>query len=282
MLKTKINIVYYSDTKYMPYMMTSIYSAIKNKKENSQYNIYVITQGYTKDDEVKLKKLEQQNVKIYIIPATEKALDYKHLGRFEAFKPVMQKIFIPEYLANIDKVLYLDADTIIQQDLSELYGTDIKNDYIAASRDGLMFMFPEHVSEIGLEWRNFYFNSGVMLLNLKNASALILTAFTVKSLKSISMGDTFSRKETAEPFLIKDFLSAIYNLYYSTFDFNKKEKYHIVEDTAKFIKEKFNENNYGTLVVCSTLDDFKIIEDLNLQQYINYEPFSIYKIFKYS
>ena len=30
-----------------------------------------------------------------------------------------------------------------------------------------MFMYPEHIKEINLEWRDFYFNSGVMLLNLQ-------------------------------------------------------------------------------------------------------------------
>ena len=162
-----VNLVYYSDAKYLPYMMTSIYSAIENKKASTKYNIYVITQGYKKEDEENLQKLEQKNVKIYQVKATEKNLDYKHLGRFETFKPAMQKIFISDYLNNIDKVLYLDADTIIQQDLSELYNTDIEDVYISASRDGLMFMFPQHITEIGLNWRNFYFNSGVMLMNLK-------------------------------------------------------------------------------------------------------------------
>ena len=30
-----------------------------------------------------------------------------------------------------------------------------------------MYLYPEHITEIGLDWRKFYFNSGVMLLNLK-------------------------------------------------------------------------------------------------------------------
>ena len=39
--------------------------------------------------------------------------------------------------------------------------------YVAATKDGLMYQFPEHITEINLDWRNFYFNSGVMLLNLE-------------------------------------------------------------------------------------------------------------------
>ena len=71
----------------------------------------------------------------------------------------------------------------------------------------------------------------------------------------------------------EDFLSAIYNLYYSTFDFNNKEKYRLESDLKKVISEKFAENNYGTVVVCSRAEDLKQIYELGLEKYINFEPY---------
>ena len=55
----------------------------------------------------------------------------------------------------------------MQKDLSELYNTDISKYYVGAVKDGLMYQYPEHIEEIGLKERNFYFNSGIMLLNLE-------------------------------------------------------------------------------------------------------------------
>ncbi len=162
-----INVVYYSDTKYMPYMMTSIYSIKKNKYFYTRYNIYVIADGFNYIDKQKLKKLEDYSLKIHIITANELALDYSHLGRFQSFKPAMQKVFISKYVKDVNKAIYIDSDTIVQKDLIGLYNKDVKDVYIAASRDGLMFMYPEHIEEVGLKWRDFYFNSGVMLLNLQ-------------------------------------------------------------------------------------------------------------------
>jgi lipopolysaccharide biosynthesis glycosyltransferase len=156
------------DNNYVPYMVTSMHSAIKNKNKKSIYNFYIIAKDFTKENIEKIKKIKEPNVNIKIVKARSKTLDYSHLGRFSSFKIAMQKIFIPDYLGNIDKVLYLDADTIIQKDLSDVYQTDIKDSYIAATKDGLMYQFPEHITEIGLDWRKFYFNSGIMLLNLKN------------------------------------------------------------------------------------------------------------------
>ena len=71
----------------------------------------------------------------------------------------------------------------------------------------------------------------------------------------------------------QDILSAIYNLYYSTFDFNNKEKYHIEKDLAKLIKQKFSENRFGTLVVVSSNEDLEFIKQLGLQEYISFQPY---------
>ncbi len=161
-----VNLVYMTDAKYLPYMMVSLNSAIKNKSAESKYHIHVIGKDLDEEDISSLKTMETQNVSIDVYRSREYDLDYKHLGRFESFKVSLQKIFIADYLPYLNKVLYLDADTLVQEDLSEVYDINISDKYAAAVRDGLMYQFPEHIKEINLTDRDFYFNSGVMLLNL--------------------------------------------------------------------------------------------------------------------
>ena len=83
--------------------------------------------------------------------------------------------------------------------------------------------------------------------------------------------------EIVEPEFLKsaneDFLSAIYNLYYSTFDFNNREKYHVEKDLKKVIKQKFEESAFGTVVVCTCEEDLRIIKELGLEKFIHYEPY---------
>lgn len=162
-----VHIVYMSDKKYLPYMAVSINSAIKNKKPTSYYEFHIIAKDFAPQDIKLLKGITSENIGINIYNAKELKLDYTHLGRFKNFTVSLQKLFISDYLPDLDKVLYLDADTLVQKDLNKLYHTDISNVYVGASKDGLMYQYPEHIKEIGLEWRNYYFNSGVMLLNLK-------------------------------------------------------------------------------------------------------------------
>lgn len=165
--KPIVNIAYMANSKYVPYMIVSLHSAIANKQPHTKYNVHIIAKDFTSKDVEKIKHLEQKNVQINIYPAQELNLDFSHLGRFGSFEVALQKLFVGEYLKNIPKVLYIDADTLIQEDLSAVYRTNIENNYVAAVKDGLMYQFPEHIAALNLRNKEFYFNSGIMLLNLE-------------------------------------------------------------------------------------------------------------------
>lgn len=161
-----VQLVYMADSKYLPYMMTSLYSAIKNKNSTTKYQVHVIAKDFSKEDKATLQKLADKDVVINIHDAEEKDLDLNHLGRFSSFNISLQKLFIADYLREQNKVLYMDADTLVLRDLSKVYDIPIENVYVAAVKDGLMYQHPEHIVELNLRDKNFYFNSGVMLLNL--------------------------------------------------------------------------------------------------------------------
>lgn len=68
----------------------------------------------------------------------------------------LMRIVLTKILPNEDKVLYLDIDTIVNDDISELWDIDISNYYAAGVRDT-----PD------LNKNGLYVNAGVMLFNLK-------------------------------------------------------------------------------------------------------------------
>lgn len=77
------------------------------------------------------------------------------------------KFYLPYILENVDKVLYLDGDIVVQDDLVELYSTDISEYFAAVVKDYHALTFKGDVwDRLGIEHRA-YFNSGVMLLNLE-------------------------------------------------------------------------------------------------------------------
>ncbi|MBQ8451487.1 MAG: single-stranded-DNA-specific exonuclease RecJ [Clostridia bacterium] len=70
-----------------------------------------------------------------------------------------------------------------------------------------------------------------------------------------------------------DFCTAVFNKYYSLFDFNNKINYHLETDIKQVIKSKLNDDSFGTLIICSNENDLKLINDLNLNNLMSYKPF---------
>ncbi|MCR5668030.1 MAG: hypothetical protein K6G05_03130 [Lachnospiraceae bacterium] len=80
----------------------------------------------------------------------------------------MFRLIIPRVLTGIEKLIYLDADLLVNRDIKELWDIDIAGYSLAAVKDigykDLAF-FPEFVKQKeGLADR--YFNAGVLLMNL--------------------------------------------------------------------------------------------------------------------
>jgi lipopolysaccharide biosynthesis glycosyltransferase len=76
------------------------------------------------------------------------------------------RVFLPELLPELDRVLYLDADTLVVDDPRPLWCTDLSDHLLAAVDNVLEPQFAGRAKEIGLEAGQRYFNSGVLLLNL--------------------------------------------------------------------------------------------------------------------
>lgn len=167
--KGSVNITLITDSRYVFPTAVSMSSAIKNKCPNSIYNFYIITEKTTPQDNaylLKLKNLAPKTVNITLIPRQEPDLPYENMQRFLQYKVGMHKIYLPEILKDIDKVIYMDGDTLVLKDLRTLFDIDVSDVYAAVAKDGIFYRFPKEMAEIGLDKRGFYFNSGVMLYNL--------------------------------------------------------------------------------------------------------------------
>lgn len=90
------------------------------------------------------------------ISIIKRKTNYRHITTAACYR-----LFAPDLLPDIDKVIYLDADIIVRGDISELWNFDVK--YIAGVQDPL---YKRQAKKNNL--RHLYINSGVLVLNLKN------------------------------------------------------------------------------------------------------------------
>lgn len=89
--------------------------------------------------------------------------DNYHFGR-EAW----YRTLLPELLPELERVLYLDADTIIRQSLEPLWQFDLQGHVIGAIANPLYaFMDNSFMLGLGVDSPDNYFNSGVILFDLQ-------------------------------------------------------------------------------------------------------------------
>ena len=118
--------------------------------DTSIYNFYIITENTTpKDNEflLSLKKLAPSSVNINLIPRKEPDLPYENMERFLQYKVGMHKIYLSEILDGIDKIIYMDGDTVVLKDLRGLFDIDVSNVYAAVAKDGIYYRFPKEMKE---------------------------------------------------------------------------------------------------------------------------------------
>lgn len=159
-----VNVVLITDANYMDFTRVAINSAKENKCPASRYHFYVMTVDISQSDENALKDLESESVQITLLP--QKEVDLFYIRDTHVSKASLLKYYIAQALPDLDKVLYLDSDILVLRDLNELYQTDLADNYLAAVKDPSWFFENTHVLELNLEERGFYFNTGVMLMNL--------------------------------------------------------------------------------------------------------------------
>ena len=79
---------------------------------------------------------------------------------------IWHRVFLPELLPRLDRVLYLDADVIACHDLRPLWRTDLDGVWLAAVTNAFQPNHRARPKNLGLPGRDAYFNSGVLLMNL--------------------------------------------------------------------------------------------------------------------
>ena len=167
-----IVIVASADDNYAMPIAVMARSALENLQSDRQMIFFVIDGGIKPNNK---RKIEQSlcstrcDVRWLQPPARSfEGIEVKRHVTSTAF----MRLLIPELLPNqFQKVIYLDCDLIINQDLSQLWEIDMGENYLLAVQD----YYVPYVSsplglakykELGIPADYKYFNSGVLVINL--------------------------------------------------------------------------------------------------------------------
>ena len=166
-----INLLYAGNAQIFDGLLISLYSLAQNTKQ--PFTAYVLTMDLSEidpayipisDNQIQvlqnvIAKFNSQN-KIVKVDTTKlyhqvfddgKNTDIPRCTPYTLLRLLAPKLNLPS------KIIYLDVDTIINHDISELFDIDVTNFEVGAVRDILFVNFVGFFN---------YFNAGVLLLNL--------------------------------------------------------------------------------------------------------------------
>ena len=181
--KTLLNICMALDDNVIYQTLTSMTSALENNNNEKNILVYnlLLSHDFNKENIQIFESLKRNYpviINYYIIP-----------NIFDAFKKWKQKtychyykLFIPILFPYLEKILYLDSDTLIFRDISELFFVDFNHNYILGSQatdKNIKKKFKINVK--------VYINVGVLLFNIKKIRKhnkdIELLYFTMKNSK---------------------------------------------------------------------------------------------------
>ena len=164
LLNQNISIAFGLNNQYTYPTLVSIISILENAAPNTFYNFYLLVEKslFKKENKVKLKHLEDKydRCKIFIFELTNENFSNANTKRYPM--AAYYRLLLAELIKDVNRVIYLDGDTITLTDLSEMYNLEMDNNIILGFVDNSY----EKAEEFGLKTYK-YVTSGVLLINLK-------------------------------------------------------------------------------------------------------------------
>ncbi len=171
--ETKIVPIFYAcDDAFVKYTIVSIKSLIENASKDRFYKIYILNTGVSDIMREEAEELSTKNVEVSFVDIrgkVEKTSDSLPLRDYYS-KTTYFRFYIPELYPEYDKAIYIDSDTVVLGDISNLYDIDIGDNYVGACNEQAMVqteVYGNYVEKVMGINRNDYFNAGLMLMNCK-------------------------------------------------------------------------------------------------------------------
>ena len=164
-----MNVFYFSSDLFISVLATSAVSLMENNKSFKEINIYIGDDGISNENKEKFKEIVSsygRNVDFISLPDPSELFDFPFKDRYQighSYPRMAIDILLPD---TVDKVLCLDSDTLILNDLSELWNMNLDRNIMAGVIDCM------NLSAYRKQFKlfnddEFYCNAGMFLVDLK-------------------------------------------------------------------------------------------------------------------
>lgn len=181
-----LKIAFSADDVYVPFLATAIASILVNSDKSDTFTFFIINDGIGEENKNKLRQLKTiKDFEAHFLTFEHDVVSQFPLISGTLFsRPMYFRFFLPEYLPDVDKILYLDADIVAQCSLADLYSMDLGSNIIGAVTH--YYRYYATNQRLGFPPDTRTFNSGVMLFNLLKMRKFKITEKLIKTTLQIS------------------------------------------------------------------------------------------------
>ncbi len=174
-----IPVFFAADESYLKCLAVALASLSEFASDEYVYDVKILSKGFSQQSAGILRDIVKPNVKITVCDMERRTA---HLKESLAYRlrdyyseAIYYRMFIPSMFPELKRAVYLDADVVLNTDVSRLFLTDIGDKLIGAVTDESVITVPvfcDYVKrQAGLLRAEYYFNSGVLLMNLDGMRA---------------------------------------------------------------------------------------------------------------
>ncbi len=171
---SKINVLYTFDTNFWQMALVSMHSLMCNKAADTDVTVYCMVAPHTRGYRRIKRIVTSRGGKLVWRVIRDKENPFQNHDYLRWSPVIFYRLFAHNIFPHLDKFLYLDSDTIVRSDLTELFNTDISKYAIGAIRDMSPVSvkgdpFGEYIINFNKKYKprqpKLYVNSGVLLIN---------------------------------------------------------------------------------------------------------------------
>ena len=226
-MSNPIHIVCATDENYAPFASIMMKSVLEHT--SSFVNFYVLDGGIKK----RTKSLIAKDLKKY----PNKCIQYIDMAKYDLDRfpnvkhyslNAFSRYFIPKFLPNVQRILYLDVDIVVVKDIAELYNYNLDNFPIGAIlEDFYEGNYTTLKQKIWPDWqgKDQYFNSGVLLMDTTKLNKMNFTEKAVNL--TIQLFDKLSCPD-------QDVLNILFENNFKKLDYH----FNFMPDHIHYLREK--------------------------------------------
>lgn len=182
---SRIPVFFSINEQYAPYLAVCLKSLAEHVSVDERYRIIVMCDDVKNITMIQLRNVlnDYDNVDIEFIDIKKKMHEFSEsfgstvtdrqenrLYSGEFTLTIYFRLFIAELFPELDKAIYIDSDTVVNDDVAKLYAVDMGNAMFGAVRDtfaGGNPMLARYIENVVGTKADEYVNSGVLLMNLE-------------------------------------------------------------------------------------------------------------------